>query len=668
MGTFGDAVRPAASGPGRRSSVAELVAGMTVAEKIGQITGVALGSSGPHGLGPGAPGVLVVPPAPLGETARRVADVQAGIVAASRLRVPALVLATGEPTDLPALPPALVRAATWNTELVGRLAATSAATLAGAGVHAGSGPSAAPALLRASWADVSASLGDDPVLAAEMLAAHVAGMQGPPTARFGPGRLAALLADLGGVAGQPGRGVDHAWSHRSLRAAVLPPAEAAVRAGAALVTPAPVGNDGIPTHADSWLLRDVLREWGFDGVVVAGLAEITALAERHRVAESPDAALAMAVESGVHVVLAPPTDGAHEDAHRRLTRLLVDGRVSPFLVDAAVTQLLLVKAALGLLDPERSRPATGGDAERYPLAEQAAAESLVLLTDPRTSLPLAARGAIGVVSAGPAAETVGVRALVAALASRHPGGARALDPVPGADLPADVDAVAVLVEDAAERTWAAETLVGRLVASGRPCVAVVCGGDPRDVGALVATTAAVLLCWQPVTAHAATLAAVLLGEAEAGGRLPLTITGPGGEVLFPLGHGSGYTRFEYSHLRIGPDRTSNGAQVVVSCRVTNTGTRPGKEVVQVHVHDDVASIAPSGRTLAAFAVVTVEPGRTTTVTLRIPAERVALWDRAMRHVVEPGTFTVLVGRSATDVRLRGSFVVDSTRDLTQPPA
>ena len=53
-----------------------------------------------------------------------------------------------------------------------------------------------------------------------------------------------------------------------------------------------------------------------------------------------------------------------------------------------------------------------------------------------------------------------------------------------------------------------------------------------------------------------------------------------------------------------------------------------------------------------------------TVTLRIPAARLAMWNRAMRHVVEPGTFTVFVGRSATDLRLRGAVAVDAAADLT----
>jgi beta-glucosidase len=180
----------------------------------------------------------------------------------------------------------------------------------------------------------------------------------------------------------------------------------------------------------------------------------------------------------------------------------------------------------------------------------------------------------------------------------------------------------------------------------------------------VATTAAVVLCWQPVHLHATAHADVLVGAVEPGGRLPLPITGDDGRVVFPLGHGSGYAGIEYSHLRIAPDRATGPPQLVVQCRLTNTGERASKEVVQVYLRDDVASIVRSSAALAAFTTVELAPGRTVTVTLRIPATRLALWNRTMRHVVEPGSFTVLVGRSATDLRLRGTVAVDVAVDLT----
>ena len=141
----------------------------------------------------------------------------------------------------------------------------------------------------------------------------------------------------------------------------------------------------------------------------------------------------------------------------------------------------------------------------------------------------------------------------------------------------------------------ADVAIGRLVATGTPCVALVGGADPRALGPLVATTAAVVLCWQPVHLHAAAYADVLVGAVEPGGRLPVPITDDGGRVVFPLGHGSGYANVEYSHLRISPDRAMGPPQLVVQCRVTNAGERATKEVVQVYLRDDVASIVRPAR-------------------------------------------------------------------------
>ncbi len=643
--------------PAGERFVADLVADMSVEEKVRQLTGAVLGPAG-VGLSEGpAPGVVVVGPRPLATMAQDLAEVQTRIRATSRRPVPALAVALHDPSDLPAFPVALARAATWDVNLVAGMAAATAGALAAAGVHATTTLSVAPAPADAAWADVASSLGSDSALAAELVRAHVHGLQGTAM-RFGGGTVAAIVPDVGGTAGQAVRDVDHAWSERSLRTDVLPAAEAAVRAGAPIVLPAGVVNDGIPVHADARLLQRLPRaEWGFGGVVMATAGEVLALAERHHVAETADAALALAIESGVHVVLAPAGD---DDIPGRLLRLLVEGRLARWLVDAAVVTVLQLKLALGLFEdavPPRAplpRPA------RHALAARATAESTVLLTDPRGVLPLGGAGEVLVTWAGQTVDLSGVGALVEELAQRHPDGARAIE---AADAErARAAAVVVVVDEPA----GAEIPIGRLVATGQPCVALVSGGDPRALGPIVATTAALVVCWQPVHGHADTFADILVGRVEPGGRLPVPITGDGDQVVFPLGHGGGYIGVEYSHLRVSPDRGAGPPQLVVQCRVSNTSERAGKEVVQVYLRDEVASIVRPLR-LAAFTTVELEPGRTMTVTLRIPATRLALWDRTMRHVVEPGAFTVFVGRSATDLRLRGTIVVEAGADLTPDP-
>ena len=303
---------------------------------------------------------------------------------------------------------------------------------------------------------------------------------------------------------------------------------------------------------------------------MASADDVLGLAERHHVAETADAALALAIESGVHIVFGPDGSegpGDADDVARRMLRLLVEGRLASWLVDAAVVTVLQLKLALGLFDePGPVRPPLPRPA-RVALAARAAAQSAVLLTDPRAVLPIAGPDPVLVVAGGPTVET---RGLVNALARRHPSGARAVDPDEVRWRPAA--AVVVVVDD----PEGAEGAIGRLVATGTPCVALVGGADPRVLAPLVATTAAVVLCWQPVNVHAEAHADVLLGATEPGGRLPVPITGDGGRVVCPLGHGAGYTSVEYSHLRIAPDRGPGPPQLVVQCRVTNAGDRVGQ--------------------------------------------------------------------------------------------
>lgn len=217
--------------------------------------------------------------------------------------------------------------------------------------------------------------------------------------------------------------------------------------------------------------------------------------------------------------------------------------------------------------------------------------------------------------------------------------------VPGAV----ADTVVVVTVRPQDAVRAAETAV----AAGRRCVVAVTGDDIGGLPALAATTATVLLCWRPLGDHAGVLADVLAGHAEPGGRLPVAVAS-----AFPLGHGGGYTTFDYSRLVVSPPVLDGGDVLRVRCSVTNTGSRPGREVVQVYLANPTGrTVVADGTALAAFASVDLEPGQTLPVTLRLPPARLAVWNRTMRHILEPGTVDVLVGRSAADIRLRGTVTV-----------
>lgn len=89
----------------------------------------------------------------------------------------------------------------------------------------------------------------------------------------------------------------------------------------------------------------------------------------------------------------------------------------------------------------------------------------------------------------------------------------------------------------------------------------------------------------------------------------------------------------------------------------NTGRRDGKEVVQLYVNDRVSSVTTPQKMLKGFDKIELKAGEQKTVTFDFPYDELALWNASMQHVVEPGEFAVMIGRSAEDIALSGSFVV-----------
>jgi beta-glucosidase len=186
---------------------------------------------------------------------------------------------------------------------------------------------------------------------------------------------------------------------------------------------------------------------------------------------------------------------------------------------------------------------------------------------------------------------------------------------------------------------------------------------------------AVLDAWYPGEAGGEAVAAVLFGDADPAGRLPITFpvregqlpltydhkpTGRGddyvdltGQPLFPFGYGLSYTTFDYRDLVIERDTIGPGDSTVVRCTVTNTGPRAGDEVVQLYLHDELASVAQPVIRLAGFAPVHLLPGESQEVRFTLGPQQLRMLNAAMRWVVEPGSFRVTVGRSSRDIRLAG---------------
>ncbi|PYO93000.1 MAG: beta-1,3-glucosyltransferase [Gemmatimonadetes bacterium] len=224
-----------------------------------------------------------------------------------------------------------------------------------------------------------------------------------------------------------------------------------------------------------------------------------------------------------------------------------------------------------------------------------------------------------------------------------------------------------------------EGLIAAVAATGTPVVVVLVGGSAITMSRWLDNVAAVIDVWYPGEVGGQAVAEVLFGDVNPSGRIPITFprsegqlplvynhrpTGRGddyvdgtGQPLLPFGYGLSYTSFAYSGLTIEPAVLGPTGTATVRCRVKNVGARAGAEVVQLYVHDELATVARPVMALAGFARVQLAPGEEREVVFRLGPERLRLLNQAMHWVVEPGDFRILVGSSSRDIRLRGVLTV-----------
>ena len=230
----------------------------------------------------------------------------------------------------------------------------------------------------------------------------------------------------------------------------------------------------------------------------------------------------------------------------------------------------------------------------------------------------------------------------------------------------------------------------------KPVVAVLMSGRPVAVPFLADSASALVQSWFLGVEHGNALADVIFGDHAPSGKLPVTFPRVTGQVpiyynhrntgrppvdrqkytgnyidvswtpLFPFGHGLTYTTFEYRNLRVSRDSIRGSETISVTVDITNTGPRAGTEVAQLYLRDDVATVTRPVRELRGFRRVMLQPGQTQTVRFDLRPGDLAFYDREMRRVVEPGTFTVWAGGSSA-ATLQGKFRVTGEVVVLAPP-
>jgi len=239
-----------------------------------------------------------------------------------------------------------------------------------------------------------------------------------------------------------------------------------------------------------------------------------------------------------------------------------------------------------------------------------------------------------------------------------------------------------------------QQLVEAVVASGTPTVVVLINGRVFALPWIAAHVPAVVEAWLPGEEGGNAIADVLFGAVNPAGRLPISMPRTVGQVpvyynhktgggrsqmlgdyidapttpLYPFGHGLSYTRFVYSDLAVAPTATAT-APFEVAITVANGGERAGDDVVQLYVHDVVASVTRPVKQLVGFARLHLAAGAATRVRFSVDPSQLAFFDAAMRFVIEPGAFHIMVGASSEDIRAEATVVIEgepralSTADL-----
>ncbi|UCF05227.1 MAG: glycoside hydrolase family 3 C-terminal domain-containing protein [bacterium] len=224
-----------------------------------------------------------------------------------------------------------------------------------------------------------------------------------------------------------------------------------------------------------------------------------------------------------------------------------------------------------------------------------------------------------------------------------------------------------------------EELINRVAATGKPVIVVLVGGSAITMNDWLDNVPAVLDVWYPGEQGGHAVADVLFGDYNPAGRLPVTFpvaegqlplaynhkpTGRGddyvdltGQPLFPFGFGLSYTTFDYSDLSFDRQRISSTDSAVVRFKVKNTGTLEGDEVIQLYIHDEVASVARPVTELKGFERIHLKPGEVKEASFTIAPENLSMLDRDLEPVVEPGDFRIMIGSSSKDIRLRGILTV-----------
>ena len=569
-------------------------------------------------------------------------------------------------------PQQIGQAATWNPDLVKAAAQITAYETRASGIPWNFSP-VLDIGRQPLWSRFFETYGEDVCLAKKMTNACITGYQGN---NFGNEQVAACMKHFLGYS-YPLSGKDRTpvWiGERELRAYFLPTFQEAILLKAKTLMINSGELNGVPVHASYPILTTLLRnELGFEGVAVTDWEDVYKLHTTHKVAETLRDAVKMAVMAGIDMSMTPNDFQFNE----LLLDLVKSGEIPESRLDMSVRRILKLKMDLGLENMVNTKMQAG-----YPLfgsdsftrvAYNAVAESITLLKNDGDVLPLSPVTKVWVM--GNAANSLNylngawsqtwlgqdarfnepnkmtiLQALQAGYGKEIitevkpqyvlknqrkpkilPGAViYCLGETPATEIPGNIDDLAIAIPE--EDRKVLESLKARKV----PVILVLLLGRPRIITDLDKLSRAVVHAYIPGQEGAKPLSDLLYGKINPSGRLPFTYPRSSGDIvhydrkrtedndinfgssgynpLYDFGHGLSYTRFDYWGMSVKPENDTFNIQVLLK----NTGSREGKEVVQVYYRDEFAPVTPAQKKLCAFSKISLKPGQNAKVTLKVP--------------------------------------------------
>ena len=599
----------------------------------------------------------------------------------------------------------LAESCSWNPELVEQSAAMAAREAAAAGIQLTYAPMV-DISYDPRWGRIMETSGEDAYLCGELAAARVRGFQGNDLTS--PHTIAACVKHFAGygavMAGRDYQETD--VSLRKLQEIYLPPFQAAINAGVASVMCAYTSYDGEPLTMNYFMNEEMLRkQMQFKGLLMTDWTTFQH-AVTEGAADNGQEAAERGIKSGIDM------DMSAKQFIEFLPELVRTQKVPEQLINRAAARALELKFRLGLFDnpfayfnTEREKQ-TLYSKESQDDAYQMACQSMVLLKNEDRTLPLSDSKRIALVGPfantryhllgswnmkGDSKEVITVEEGFKALRTDIPIDVRACDfsgitPAYLSDVCALAQKneiiIACLGEPSNLSGEAVSTakielpdqqmrLLKALKTTGKKIIVVLFNGRPLVLDEVLKNCDALLEAWYPGTMGGKAVAALLTGIENPSGKLSQTFPRHAGQIpivynarrtfytvhhadipqgaLFPFGFGLSYTQYKYSSPVTDKTEYRRGDSVTVRIKIKNTGSVAGREIVQLYIRDEVATVIPREKELKRFASIHLQPGEEKEIRFTIPSADFSIYNNKMEKVLEPGSFTIGIGPNSSEL-------------------